>query len=120
MAMHSHEGNIDSVPQLLKHLGYDAKYLDDPDAHLRAWFRGHADESWELHPGVYRQGFLPDGKDDENERFKLEQQLTRDFLAMSDGIRRGDEGEAELYLLQQHYRMRTRLLDWTSNPLAAL
>jgi hypothetical protein len=115
------KGNIDSVSQLLKHLGHDAKFLNEPAGHLRAWFRGHADETWKLVPGVYRPGFLPvDSADEEDKRLELERQLIGDFHIMSAGIRRGDEGEAELYFLQQHYRMRTRLLDWTNNPLAAL
>jgi hypothetical protein len=68
-------------------------------------------------PGVYRPDF-PDKTD--KGRLKLERHLAQDFRVMSAGIRRGDEGEAELYFLQQHYRMRTRLLDWTSNALAGL
>ena len=39
---------------------------------------------------------------------------------MSAGTRRGEDGEAEFYILQQHYRMWTRRLDWTSNALAGL
>jgi hypothetical protein len=39
---------------------------------------------------------------------------------MSAGIRNPDAGESELYFLQQHYRMRTRLLDWSNNALAGL
>ena len=38
----------------------------------------------------------------------------------SAGIRKGRESEADIYFLQQHYRIPTRLLDWTTNALAAL
>jgi hypothetical protein len=111
-----HNKSILIVPHLLQHFD-DSKFLFEPDAHVRAWFRGHADESWELHPGVYRDDFPAM---DEVERLKLERKLVQDFRVMSAGIRNGDESDSELYFLQQHYRMPTRLLDWTNNPLAAL
>jgi hypothetical protein len=114
MTKHTHDGNILMVPHLLEHLG-STRIVDRPIAHVGVWFRGQPDESWDLVPGVYRADFPVN---DEDERLRLERHLAQDFRVMSAGIRRGDESEAELYFLQQHYRMRTRLLDWTNNPLA--
>src|SRR5262249_35390508 len=90
-------------------------------AHLRYWFRGQtkAEAGWSLTPKVYREDFGPVGMTSE-ERFKKECQLNQDFRVMSAGLRRGGEEPVDLYFLQQHYGMPTRLLDWTNNPLAAL
>src|SRR5439155_20218439 len=107
---------IESVQHLLIELE-KSPIMKEPHGHTRVWFRGQPDGSWILAPGVYREDFP---EKTEPRRLKLEQQLTQDFRAMSAGIRRGDEGEAELYFLQQHYRMKTRLLDWTNNAIAGL
>ena len=86
-------------------------------AHVRVWFRGHSKSEWELQPAVYRPRFPAK---DENDRLRIEQHLSQDFQVQAAGLLTGKETEAELYFLQQHYRMPTRLLDWTNSPLPAL
>jgi FRG domain len=91
-------------------------FTEKKHAHVRVWFRGHNDGNWHLVPGVYRDGFAKD----ENDRKLKERHLTQDFMALSAPLLRGPKSDAEIYFIQQHYRMPTRLLDWSLNPLAAL
>jgi hypothetical protein len=93
----------------------DTKLTEQAHAHVRVWFRGHGNERWSLEPGVYRPGFAAN----EAERIRKERHLTQDFLAMSAPLR-DYKSDAEAYFVEQHYRMQTRLLDWSLNPLAAV
>jgi hypothetical protein len=107
---------ISSVAELLT--GVDRLKLEGAHAHLRYWFRGQPEAGLPLLPGVYRPAF--GNYRTEEDRFHTEKHLNQDFKVLSAGLRTGRETDADLYFLQQHYRMPTRLLDWTSNPLAGL
>jgi hypothetical protein len=74
-------------------------------SHLRCWYRGEANNLWELTPKLYRNEDLKSVLDQERH-------LMRDWMLISASIRNGNETDAQLYFLAQHYGVPTRLLDW--------
>jgi len=78
------------------------------------WFRGVGDESYGLQPGLYR---LADGEDPLTD-YELRDQFSRRALALPKEMLPRDRWE--WYFLMQHYRVPTRLLDWTEAALIAL
>ena len=76
-------------------------------------------------PGVYHSGFSAraidknTGKLPEERRRKLECDMLSHFRIAGASLLATDD-EVEIYFLAQHFGMPTRLLDWSTNPLAAL
>lgn len=73
------------------------------------FYRGQADESWELKPGVYRNSA------DVAREHKMLKEMIRCCPAEFHECR----SSFERLVKMQHYSLRTRLLDITSNPLVA-
>jgi FRG domain len=73
---------------------------------------------------VYRDGFTRSskrlyGKGPEEKRLNLEREMLSEFRTSGATLVNAN-AVVEVYFMAQHYGMPTRLLDWTTNPLAAL
>jgi len=78
----------------------------------RPWWRGQSDAEWPLHTGLHREG-LAKHEVNLNARFRLKATARRPDCPP-------DSDPMGWLFLMQHYRLPTRLLDWTASPLVAL
>jgi hypothetical protein len=78
----------------------------------RPWWRGQADIAWSLVPSLYRKGFSSK-ETNINNRFRM--------MAKARYAHCPPDSDAFPWLfLMQHYRLPTRLLDWSESPLVAV
>ncbi len=74
------------------------------------WFRG-SNTAYPLVPGQYRLSY---------KRLHEEESTFLEFKQQARGFLHKELNDWEIYFLMQHYRVPTRLLDWTENCLVAL
>lgn len=80
--------------------------------HQPLWFRGVADEKWDLLPSIQRT----------KERLRNEQYITNDFYIKARQVMEHPpekKNYSAWMSIMQHFGLPTRLLDWSCSPLVA-
>lgn len=100
------ERHFNSVTQFINHVENERKKFQSDVL----WFRGHYKNRFRLIPGVFRE--YEEG---------MEEHITNMFYCLSRPYLKSSPTDGwEWITLMQHYRLKTRLLDWSESSLVAL
>jgi len=80
----------------------------------KVWYRGHSENNYKLEPSIYRQPFTPAAEQELYSQFKSR------AISYVKNVPTGSNEYWEWLFLMQHYKLPTRLLDWTESALVAL
>jgi hypothetical protein len=114
MKVKHNRGEIKSIPSLLSYVRR-ARNLSPTGA---VWLRGLSDKRYKLIPSIGRDHTFA-GRTIKFDN-KLERRLLNRFKRYAYGILGHKLTEWEWLFLARHHSLPVRILDWTSNPLAAL
>ena len=120
-------GTVDHLADFIKMSGDWHSKNSKPGTGMLSnlWYRGVNQHFDSQAPGVYRPDFTKRAEkstiseDLEDKRLRLERDMISTFRVAGAAFL-GQYDLTEIYFSAQHYGMPTRLLDWSTNPLAAL